>query len=229
MVLAAQITQIKHFQGLSDTQASDLAAITIEKSFLKGEGIFSDGDNCHGFYGIISGQVTVFKLSPDGREQILHLLNDGDVFGEVPVFEGESYPAYAKANQDAKTLFFPKDPFLDLLRKDPAIVFKIAAELSRRLRMFTNMIEALSLHEVPSRLASYLLDLNKQQDNSDNIILEIPKHQLASLLGTIPETLSRILTKMSKKGMICSTGSKTLQILDIESIKNLALGHEKFK
>jgi CRP-like cAMP-binding protein len=227
MVNTRLIQSISLFKGLSDNQCDQLASIAIEKSFGKKEDILLEGDQCDGFHAIVSGQVMIYKLSPDGREQILHMLSGGEVFGEVPVFEGTNFPANATAIERTKTLFFPRDKFIGLVKKDPTLSLKMLAELSRRLREFASMIETLSLREVPGRLAAYLLDLKSQQTESDTIILDIPKHQLASLLGTIPETLSRIFTKMSKKGLICSTGSKTLQILDEDGLTDLANGNER--
>jgi CRP-like cAMP-binding protein len=221
-----QIRSIPLFKGLSDNQYDQLASIAVEKSFAKKEDILLEGDQCDGFHAIVAGQVMIYKLSPDGREQILHILSAGEVFGEVPVFEGANFPANAIAIERAKTLFFPRDRFIELVKKDPTLSLKMLAELSRRLREFALMIETLSLREVPGRLAAYLLDLKSQQKTSGAITLDIPKHQLASLLGTIPETLSRIFTKMSKQGLICSTGSKTLQILDEDGLIELARGEK---
>jgi CRP/FNR family transcriptional regulator len=100
------------------------------------------------------------------------------------------------------------------------------AMLSRRLRKFTVLVETLSLREVPGRLAAYLLQLG-ERTGDDRVELEIPKVQLASLLGTIPETLSRILGRMGREGLIETEGPRSLRLLDRERLLDLAKGAER--
>ena len=107
-----------------------------------------------------------------------------------------------------KTIFFPRDKFVLLVQANPSIALNMLAVLSRRLRMFASQIENLSLKEVPERLAGYLLYLSHEHGDSDEVELDISKGQLASLLGTIPETLSRIFAKMSDEGLIQVNGKK---------------------
>ena len=97
------------------------------------------------------------------------------------------------------------------------------AELSHRLRQLTRLVEELSLKEVPGRLAAYVLYLSEENDSAAEVELDITKGQLASLLGTIPETLSRILGKMSSQGIITVQGRK-LKLLDRNVLEDLAMG-----
>lgn len=210
------------FESLEPEQLEELSRITMEKFYEKGAMIFSEGDECSGFYVVIDGRVKIFKLSPDGREQILHIFENGEPFGEVPVFSGKRFPASSSAIVPSRLLFFPKQDFISLIEKRPKIAIKMVAVLSMRLRRFVNLIEDLSLKEVPSRLASYILYVSKRDERAPDIIeLDIKKSQLASLLGTIPETLSRILSKMKRQGIIDMEGSK-IRILDTETLKDLA-------
>ena len=101
------------------------------------------------------------------------------------------------------------------------------AMLSRRLRRFSALIEDLSLKEVPGRLSAYLLYLSETNNQSHNLILDISKAQLASLLGTIPETLSRILARMSTEELIESDGQRSIKILDREGLEELASGERR--
>ena len=142
-------------------------------------------------------KVKIYTVSTAGKEHILHIFGEGEPFGEVPVFYGQPFPASAEALLKTQTLFFPRDRFIHLIEANPSIALSMLAVLSMRLRIFANQIESLSLKEVPARLAHYLMYLSKEQGNTDVIELEISKGQLASLLGTIPETLSRIFAKMS--------------------------------
>ena len=224
--LIEHIASISLFNGLPADQIEALATITIENTCSKGESIFYEDEPATGFYGIISGRVKVFKLSSEGREQILHIFGPGEVFGEVPVFAGRKYPASADAMETSRILFFPRDSFIRLIEKNPSIALNMIAVLSMRLRRFTSMIDDLSLKEVPGRLAKHLIYLSEQQQGSCELDLNITKGQLASLLGTIPETLSRILTKMTEQGIIESDGRK-IRILERESIEELAEGSRK--
>ncbi len=215
------IAAIPLFEGLPKNQHEALAGIAINRSYKNGQIIFSEGDDGTGFYAITSGRVKIFKLSPEGKEQILHMMGPGEIFGEVPVFTGHGYPAYAEAQVNCSLLFFPRDAFIELIKKDPSLSLNMLATLSWRLRKFAALIEDLSLKEVPGRLAAYLLHLSKRSSGKDDFDLDISKGQLASILGTIPETLSRILGKMNRQGLISTHGSK-IRILDRTILEQIA-------
>jgi CRP/FNR family transcriptional regulator len=211
---------IPMFEGLPREQLTDLAAISLEQIISQGQSIFMEGDEGIGFYVVVSGRVKVYKLSPEGKEQILHIFGPGEPFGEVPVFEGRHFPASAEALAKTRLLFFPRASFVALIKRNPSLALNMLAVLSRRLRRFTDLIGDLSLKEVPGRLAAYLLYLSEQNRASSDLNLTITKGQLASLLGTIPETLSRILRKMSAQGLIESAGPR-IKIVDRRGLESL--------
>ena len=217
-----QIASIDLFSGLTKTQHEALASIATKKRYAKGQTIFLDGAEATGFHGILSGRVRVFKLSTEGKEQILHVFGPGDTFGEAAVFATRRYPAHADALENCTTLMFPGRPFADLVARHPSLALNMLADLSKRLQRFANLIEDLSLKEVPGRLAAHLLYLSERQGDSDDLTLELPKVQLASLLGTIPETLSRILARMIKEGFIESVGTRHIRILDRASLEEIS-------
>lgn len=206
------------FSGLSEEELSKVAGIATVKSFGRGETIFFEGDDGNGFYMVLDGKVKIFKMSLDGKEQILHIFGPGEPFGEVPVFHGQPFPANAMALVKAKLLFFPRREFVDLVTANPSLALNMLAMLSLRLRRFATQIENLSLKEVPGRLASYLIYLSEEQESSSQVTLDIPKGQLASLLGTIPETLSRIFSRMTDEGLIRVEG-RTIFIDDFEGLQ----------
>jgi len=205
------------FGGLPQRQLEDISNIAVEKSFQRGESIFFEGDKGLGFYMVGEGRVKIFKVSPAGKEHILHIFGEGEPFGEVPVFYGQPFPASAEALDKTRTIFFPRDRFIMLVEANPSIALNMLAVLSMRLRRFASQIESLSLKEVPTRLANYLMYLSEEQGNADVVQLDISKGQLASLLGTIPETLSRIFAKMSEEGLIRVNG-RTIELLDKEAL-----------
>jgi len=209
------------FSGLTEDQVQDLSQIGIHKHFKKSETIFFEGDEGNGFYIVIEGNVKIFKLSIEGKEHILHFFGPGEPIGEVPVFSGQRFPANAEAIEQTHLLFFPRTSFIDLIAKNPSLSINMLAVLSKRLREFSLKIENLSLKEVPARLASYLILLSEEQDTEKTIRLNISKGQLASLLGTIPETLSRIFTKMDSLDYIKVDG-RDITLLDPGGLEDLS-------
>jgi CRP/FNR family transcriptional regulator len=125
------------------------------------------------------------------------------------------------ALKNSSVFFFPRKDFIDLLTQDPSLTLNMLGILSLRLRQFTVQIENLSLKEVPGRLAAHLIWLSNHQSNRKSVRLDISKGQLASLLGTIPETLSRILAKMNNQNLIDVQG-RDIHILDYDGLKDLA-------
>lgn len=208
------------FNGLPKNQLQDIAGIAVNKQFKKGELIFSEGDIADGFYLVVDGKIKVFKLSSEGKEQILHIIGAGEPFGEVPVFSGKSFPANAQAIAKSLVLFFPREAFVNLIHQNSSLALNMLAVLAMRLRQFAVQVENLSLKEVPGRLAAYLIYLADEQ-GKETVSLDISKGQLASLLGTIPETLSRIFAKMSEQGLIEVSG-KHIRIPDRIGLEELA-------
>jgi CRP/FNR family transcriptional regulator len=206
---------------LSEGQLKILSGIAVRLTFNRTEIIFQDGDKGDGIYIVETGKIKVYKLSLDGKEQILHIFGPGHTFGEVPVFQGKSFPASAMALEPSDIVFLPRDRFVELITTTPALSMNMLADLSRRLRAFTIQIEALSLKEVPARLAAYFLTLSKEQKNAARIRLPISKTLLSNLIGTTPETISRMLKKMGDAGLI-EVQTRTIEILDKESLIELS-------
>ena len=226
MEIRQHLSQVDLFKGLTVEQLDAIARIVSEKKYKRGQLIFSDGDEGTGFYLVIKGRVKIYKLSPDGKEQIMHIFGPGQPFAEVPVFEGSRYPANAETMDSCELYFFPKKGFVSLIQENPSLAMNMLASLSQRLKQFSHLIETLSLKEVPGRLASYLLYLSDKNGSIDEFKLDIAKSQLASLLGTIPETLSRIFAKMGGKEIVRINGPQ-INILDRTGLEDLAEGETK--
>jgi len=203
------------FGGMPPEHLDEIEKIAVRKKYSRGESVFFEGDPGVGFYMVATGKVKVFKTSLSGKEQILHIFGPGEPFGEVPVFHGQPFPAHAMALEKTTLIFFPRKDFVELVHTMPSLVLNMLAVLSMRLRRFATQIENLSLKEVPARLAGYLVYLSEEQGNREQVELQISKGQLASLLGTIPETLSRIFARMSDEGLISVEGKK-ISLLDPE-------------
>lgn len=217
--------KINLFSGLSDDQLKRLESAAIARDFVKGEQIFISGEEAKGFYSIVSGKVKIYRESLSGKEQIIHIFGAGEIFGEVPVFQGSSFPASAITLSKSTLLYFSRQQFERIIREDPELAMSMLALLSGRLRQMVNQVAALSLAEVPGRLASYLL-LLKSTQKSNVLELDLPKGQIASYLGTIQETLSRVFKKMSAQGLI-KVDRKSIEIIDEASLELIASGEEQ--
>ncbi len=218
------LKKISMFEFLPQELLQELASIVVKRSYVKGDLIFSEGEEGKGFFGIISGLVKIFKMSMNGREHILHLLGPGDIFAEVILSkEAGLYPAHAVALKDSELLFFPKDRFERLIKGNFKFSIGLFTLFSQRLRQLVHKIEELSLKEVPSRLATYLLLLAKNQEDKE-ITLAINKMDLALYLGTTPETLSRAIKKLRDRGMISVQGKRVV-IEDEEALSQVAMGN----
>ncbi len=219
------LEKINLFSGLSQEQLTHLESVAIPREFVKGEQIFMAGEEAKGFYSVVSGKVKIYRESLSGKEQIIHIFGPGEIFGEVPVFQGSSYPASAASLKKSTLLYFSREQFERIIREDPELAMSMLALLSGRLRQMVNQVAALSLAEVPGRLASYLL-LLKSTQNSNVLELDLPKGQIASYLGTIQETLSRIFKKMSEQGLI-TVERNTIEIIDEDGLELIASGEEQ--
>jgi len=215
------ISNIPLFNGLPEDQLQAINQIAVEKKINKGETIFSEGDDGKGFFVVLEGRVKIYKVSAEGKEQILHIYGQGQPFGEVPVFAGQKFPANAQAIAKGRLLFFPRAAFVALITENPSLSLNLLAIMSSKLREFTLQIENLSLKEIPARLASYLIYLAEEQQSEDAVTLGISKGQLASILGTIPETLSRIFAKLTAQDLIRVQGPR-IELLDREGLEDLA-------
>ncbi len=221
---SVELDQVKLFQGLNRSQLGELEQAGLPYNFEPGRTIFSQGDPAEGFYVILSGRVKIYKLSPAGKEQILHLFGPGEPIGEVPVFSGQTYPAHAEAMEYSRLWFLSRNRLLELFGKDPSLPMNMLAILSRRLRRFVDLIEDLSLKETPSRLAAYLMHIQDAKGGQESVDLDVSKGVLAKILGTTQESVSRVLRRMSRAGII-EVRQNTIVILDDGKLEDLAEGY----
>ncbi|WP_066378401.1 Crp/Fnr family transcriptional regulator [Anabaena sp. CA = ATCC 33047] len=211
------------FQGVLDEQLQAVANIAIPQTYKKGETLFWEGDEATGFFIVKSGRIKVFKVANAGKEQILHIFGTEEHFAEVPAFDGGSFPASAAAIETSEVVFIPRSAFLMVLQQHPTLAIAMLGTYARHLRRLTYLVDTLSFQEVPERLTNYLLKLSDRNGKADIVELDLPKGQLAALLGTIPETLSRAFYKLSQEGLIEMNGTKirlTHQLLKRQDGKN---------
>jgi len=212
------------FRELDAAQRRALSGIAQHRRHARGELLFAEGDRAAGFHVVSAGRVRVYKSSPEGKEQTLHIFGPGEPVGEVAVFQGGRYPAQAEALEDCRTFFVPREGLLRLVREDPEFALRLLGLFASRLKSFASLVETLTLKEVPGRLASYLLLLEEEQGGTGRVELDLTKAQVANLLGTIPETLSRILGRMAREGLISPEGTRGIRLLDRDALDDLSCG-----
>ena len=209
------------FADLPPTDLSRIGGISVVRRYARRETLFREGDRADGFFIVASGRVKIFKLSEDGKEQVLHILEAGDSFAEAAIFTGGGFPASAETLGGGEILFLPKAPFLELLEKNPKMAVRMLGSLSRWLKRMTDLVENLALRDVEARLVFFVSEEMKSRGVSlrDGAEYEIPygKNVLASRLGTVPETFSRTLKKLQEEGKIRVRGSR-IRILKADSL-----------
>jgi CRP/FNR family transcriptional regulator, dissimilatory nitrate respiration regulator len=223
--ISKQIKDIVLFQGVSPEKIKDLASQAIYKKYKPNEMVIGETDPIKSFYVVISGQLKLYRSSPEGKEQTLQLLGPGDPFGLCTAFATDSFPASAMAIEESAVLLIPGTVMEATARHEPALLFNIIQILSQRLKDSMALIESLALKEIPGRLASFLRhELPKGAAESKTTVqLTISQRELAKILGATPEALSRALRKMANEGIL-STSGRAITILDHEALEQLAEG-----
>jgi CRP/FNR family transcriptional regulator len=150
------LAKVPIFSGLTESELSFLAQRTVPRHYSAGEMVFSEGAPCSGLYVVESGNVRIFKSSPNGREQVLSIDGPGSSIAELPLFDGGAYPASAAAVDDVTLLFVSKQDFQALCLAHPQVPLKVLRVVGARLRRLVGIIEELSFTTVRHRLASYL-------------------------------------------------------------------------
>ena len=202
------------FTGLPSQDLENIAAVTLIKSLAKGDYLFHEGDTATGFYIIQRGSVNVHRVNAAGKEQIIHIFRTGESFAEVSLASNEGYPADACALEATQVLLVQKDGILALLRRQPELALRMLGSMSSHLRVLVGQLEDLTLKDVETRLANWLVKRcpNPQSEQPLRIELTMTKRVLAAELGTVSETFSRTLGKFRQQKLITVKG-KTVLIL----------------
>lgn len=228
MVKAETISRFPLFLGLPEAHLRDLANIAVERRYARGVTIFAEGEPAGGFHIVTEGTVKIYKLSTGGKEQILHVWGPGEPFGEVAVFQGRGFPANAAATADCRTVFIPRSELIGLIRVSPELALALLGVFSTRMRGLTSLVETISLKAVHCRLAAYLVALEESGRRESIVQLSLGRAELASYLGTIPETLSRALSRLAKEGLISVEPRRRIKIIDRPALAEVGAGRRQF-
>lgn len=205
------IAMVPIFSHLSEVEMKEIASITTEKTYNKGELIYLAGDKGNKLYVIHAGKVKIARLSDSGKEQVIRVLGPGEFMGELSLFSGSILTDNAEALEKTTICLIEADKVKDLLKKYPLIAVKIMEELSQRLEQTEHLLENINLHGVEKRLADTLL---KMANSQNVVILKMSRKDFASYLGMTQETLSRKLSSFQELGLISLKGHRQIRILD---------------
>lgn len=224
------LRQSSIFDDIDEGSLDEIVPAVMKHHYPRHGMIFSEGDPAHGFFILGSGKVKLFNQSGEGKEQILMVAVPGDSFGELSMFVSGKFAACAEALEESEVLSIDRDRFVSLLGKNPHLALKLIVRLSAKLRSLVTLVDELSLSDVTTRVARYLVHHLDENHNSEKrsdsrhpvqINLSEKKLVLAAQLGTIPETLSRSLAKLSRDGVIHVNGPH-IEILDVVRLRQMA-------
>ena len=217
------------FSSLSRQEMLEVESIAIAKKYARGDMIYMEGDQGDRLYVVHRGLVKVFRLSPNGKEQVIRVLGPGEFMGELALFSLVSLTDNAVALEEASLCLIEGTLIKDLMQKHPLIAFKVIEELSKRLESAENLIRDINLHPVEQRLAEALLRMVQEQEKGAGggdsaIVLPMTKGALASQLGMTQETLSRKLSSFQEQGLIELQGARKIVIIDRDGLDEIAAG-----
>lgn len=200
------VRQVSYCSSLDDDEARRFAAELVLRTFGARQVIVAEGTRAPGFYVLRSGKARVYRTGPDGREQTMRLVASGDTFGEVPVFDGGPAPATVEALEPSEVLLVPSAALSALVERKPAVGMALLRHFAVRLRSFTELVEQISLQTVQCRLARYLYQLAREEGipTAEGIVVprELTQQDLASLVGSVREVVSRTLKVMEDDGLV---------------------------
>jgi len=185
------------FTGMAD-ELKTLRAVGSVKNMSHGELLFTEGEPGKYFYLLMDGGVRLFKTSPGGQEVDIRLIKPGDIFAEVILFERDTYPVSAIAVMPSTVFAVNRTAFNDLLSKEP-FRKKFIINLMQKQRYLAERIMYLMSYDVEERFFRFLLE---HYGCFEEILIDIPKKDIASAIGTIPETFSRLIARLKNLGAI---------------------------
>lgn len=200
------------FASFSEAELGQLVEHIRLQRIVTERVLFQHGDPADRFFLVVSGQIKLFRTTPEGQEKVMELMGPGRSFAEAIMFmEQQRYPVSAQALQDTQLLAVPNQQYLELLRSNPEACFRLLGNLSMRLHQRLNEIEGLTLRNAATRVARYLLKrLPAGADDGATLYLDAPKQIIASQLGMKPETFSRVLGALVEQGAITVKGRQVI-------------------
>lgn len=205
------------FQELATDQLDTIESIVRHHHYQTGETIFSADDSLDQLMIVSAGQVKVYQLAANGREQLLYLLQSGDIDGEAALFENQRRTSFGEALVPTDICSIRREDFQELMQKYPSISINVLNVFGKRLTKLERQTTSTATESVEARLANYLTETAASL-KTDTFKLPLKKKDLATFLGTTPETISRKLTRFEQQGLITQKAGKTIQINDADQL-----------
>lgn len=216
------LRQISMFEDLSNEALDKIAQIAIERDYRKNMILFMEGEKGEAFYYINKGKVKISKASQDGRELIINILGEGDVFAEVTLFSKNPYPATAEVIEDSQIGIIRNEELEKLISNNADIALQLIKLLNSKLMSAQRKIKNLGLNDTFIRTIQELIKLGQKYGNTVTqgieLDLNLSRQQLAGLVGTSRETISRTLSQLKKEKVINIEG-KSIIITNLEKLK----------
>jgi CRP/FNR family transcriptional regulator len=215
--IASCITIVPIFNHLEEEQMQEIMNTTKSVSYKKSEVIYRAGDADDSLYIVSRGKIRIYRLSDSGKEQLVRILNPGDFTGELALFRESIHEAYAEAIGETDVCIMKRSDLQVFLLKYPTIALKILSEFSNRLERSEQQTTRVATEKVETRLALFIAEC---LGNGDSMEIELPMSQkdLASYLGTTPETVSRKLADLENDGYIKLKTGRGITILDLDGL-----------
>jgi CRP-like cAMP-binding protein len=231
MDVIAFLRRIPLFSRLDDGTLARLAERCVPRTFAEGSVLFTTGEPYRGLYMIESGRVRIYRVSADGREQVLHVEGPGRPVAELPLFDGGSYPASAVTLEESRLLFLPRADFETLYRANPDFAHAIIQTLGKRLRHFVHVTETLAFRDVASRLAMLLAGYadatGRATPGGVELALGRTQEELALEIGAARESVSRAFKQLQTKGLLVPLDRERLLLPDVARLRTLAAPGER--
>lgn len=210
------------FSALTDEQMERVRRHSHITDMLEGESLFFQGDEVSSFYLVISGRIKLFRVSPEGKEKVVEIMEVGSTFAEALMFmDRSSYPVTATAIAPSRVIGINCRDFSSMLRESIDTCFLLLGKMSFRLRGLIHEIDALSLDTGTVRTVAYLL--GQAPDDEDCYELKVAKSVIASRLSVKPETFSRILKNLQEQEIVSIDG-RNVTIHDRDAMNSLCSG-----
>jgi CRP/FNR family transcriptional regulator len=210
------------FLGLSPADLAGIADIASVKTLDKGDYLFREGSLSHGFYVVQRGAINVHRVNSAGKEQVIQVFRSGQSFAEATLATEAGYPADARAIEASQVLLVHKAEFVQLLSRRPELALRMLASMSMHLRALVSQLEDLTLKDVETRLANWLVKRCPGPDSNNPVTIELKttKRMLAAELGTVSETFSRTLAKFREQDLVAVKG-KSVTVLAPRKLREL--------
>lgn len=211
------ISIVPIFNHLTAEEMQEIVKTTKSATYPRGNTIYSAGESSEGLYIVHKGRVKIYRLSESGKEQLVRILEPGDFTGELSLFSASIHDAYAEAMTGTELCIMDRQDFQQFLMKYPQISLKVLTEFSSRLAKIEKQAASIAMESVDTRIAMYLADL-VEETNHHIIHLPMSRKDIASHLGTSPETISRKLAEFADAGWIHQQTQRKIEVLDLDAL-----------